>query len=179
MRVFGPPGHGDRIARRLAVPLALALTVFIFVFWVAYTPLEIVGYSMYPALDDGDRVLVTRGYGPPRTGDAVHIDATMLEGARGGQVVKRVVASAGDQIRIDRGRAVVNGSREGSGSRIIVSADDVSLPPVRVPSGHVYVLGDNRPSSFDSRYYGPVPLEAVRGRVVFRYAPITAFGPVG
>lgn len=178
MPVFGPPGRGDRLARRLAVPLAVALAALVTVTWVALTPLQVVGYSMYPMLDDGDRVLVTRGYTMPRSGDTVHIDATGLEGSRGGQLVKRVVALPGDVVRIDGGKAVVNGVLEDLGARLVVSADDVSFPAVRVPPGHVYVLGDNRPSSFDSRFYGPVPLESVRGRVVFRYAPITAFGLV-
>lgn len=178
MRLFGPPGRGDRLARRLAVPLALTLVFLIIVFWVVYTPVEIIGHSMYPTLRDGDRVLVTRAYGPPRAGDAVHIETAMLEGAQGGQIVKRVVGVPGDSVRIVGGRAIVNGSPEESRAPLVTGADDVELPAVRVPAGHVYVLGDNRSSSFDSRYYGPVPLEAVQGRVVFVYAPITALGLV-
>lgn len=176
--MFGPPGRGDHVARRLLLPLLLVLVLLVLVFWVLFTPLQVSGDSMYPTLGNGDRVLVSRGYGAPERGDIVHVDARQLEGARGSQVIKRVVAVAGDTISIENGRALVNGMPENPVSGLIVDDGDVSIPAVTVPDGHVYVLGDNRPVSLDSRFYGPVPVDAVEGRVVFCYAPVTRFGPI-
>jgi signal peptidase I len=177
MSVFGPPGEGDRIARRLFVPLAVVLGALLLVFWVFFSPLEVTGDSMLEGLHEADRVLVTRGYTTPVRGDVVHIDGSELEGARGDQVIKRVVALPGDTVRIESGRAFVNGEPEQTDS-VLLSADDVSVPETAVPEGHLYVLGDNRPVSLDSRFYGPVPIATVEGRLVFRYTPVTRFGPI-
>lgn len=178
MSVFGPPGEGDRVARRLFVPLAVVLGALLLVFWVFFTPLEVTGDSMLEGIHDGDRVLVTRGYGTPERGDVVHIDGTQLEGARGDQVIKRVIALPGDTVRIESGQAFVNGEPEDTAAEIVLSPDDVSVPDTDVPEGHVYVLGDNRPVSLDSRFYGPVPMDTVEGRLIFCYTPVTRFGPI-
>ncbi|MBE0416488.1 MAG: signal peptidase I [Coriobacteriia bacterium] len=178
MPVFGPAGSGDRLARRLLVPLTVLLAVLVLVFWVLFSPIKISGDSMLPGLHHGDRVLVTRGYGTLSRGDVVYMDASALRLGHGGQVVKRVAALPGDTILVRRGRAVVNGVPENDDIPVRLSEDDVSVAEITVPADHVYVLGDNRPNSFDSRFYGPVPLSAVHGRLVFRYTPVTRLGTV-
>lgn len=177
MAIFGPPGKGDTIARRLVLPLAGAFIVLLLTFGVFFRPVRVEGDSMYPSLYSGDRVLVTREYATPRRGDVIELDTDVFATGNGGRVLKRVVALAGDSISIDAGRAVVNGVPEG-GDHLIYSASDVSVPELEVPQGHVYVLGDNRPVSLDSRFFGPVPLDAVYGRLLFRYTPVTRLGRV-
>ncbi len=178
MTAFGPPGRGDRVARRLLLPLTLVLILLVLIFWVLFTSLQVSGDSMYPTLGHGDRVLVSRGYGTPERGDIVHVDARELEGARGDQVIKRVVALAGDTISIENGRALVNGVPEDPVNDLILDDNDVSIPSLTIPEGYVYVLGDNRPVSLDSRFYGPVPVGAIEGRIIFCYTPVTRFGPI-
>ncbi len=178
MALFGPPGAGDRIARRLLAPLLVMLLLLVTVFWILFTPLRISGDSMMPGLAGEDRVLVTRGYNEPSRGDVVHIDARLIGGARGQQVVKRIVGLPGDTVGIDRGAAVVNGTFEDASGPILLDDGDVSIAEIVVPEGHVYVLGDNRPVSLDSRFYGAVPLPAIHGRLVFRFTPVTRLGPV-
>ena len=83
-------------------------------------------------------------------------------------VVKRVVALAGDRVAIDRfGRLVLNGTpQHESYIRRCAPADYCALPrAIRVPPGDVFVLGDNRPYSNDSRFWGPVPLRWIEGRI--------------
>ena len=47
-----------------------------------------------------------------------------------------------------------------------------------VPAGHLFLMGDNTDNSLDSRFFGPIPVESVRGRVVFRFWPPGRFGPL-
>jgi signal peptidase I len=176
--LFGPPGRGDRIARRLFVPLVLALALLLAVFWVAFTPVRIEGDSMLPGLQHGDRVLVTRSYTRPARGDVVRIVDFGPRDKAGPRVIKRVIAVSGETVQIVSGRALVNRASTDISEDLILSESDVSVDEIVVPAGHVYVLGDNRPVSLDSRFFGPVPLDAVSGKVVFRYTPVTRVGMV-
>ena len=82
--------------------------------------------------------------------------------------VDRVVAVGGDRISFRRGRVVRNGKRETRKNiRKCLIHDACDFPrPITVPAGHVYVAGDNRPSSDDSRFWGAVPDAQVLGRYV-------------
>ncbi|MDY0087875.1 MAG: signal peptidase I [Coriobacteriia bacterium] len=177
MAVFGPPGRGDRIARTILLPLAVLLVVVYLVFWVIFSPVRVQGDSMLPGLEDGDRVLATRTYSGPRRGDVIEVDTDLFAQGNGGRVLKRVIAVGGDTVRIDSGRATVNGRPEPSAG-LLYGEQDVSVTEITIPQDSVYVLGDNRPISLDSRFYGAVPLDAVKGRLLFRYTPITRLGRV-
>ena len=93
-------------------------------------------------------------------------------------MLKRCVAVAGDLLEIRRDGLFVNGSLQSAGdfsippeSRVLLdpSAPMGYLGPLRVPEGTVFCLGDNGATSYDSRYWGPLPLSAVRGKFLFRY----------
>ena len=83
--------------------------------------------------------------------------------------IKRVVAVAGDRVRFRRGRVVRNDRLERRrGIRTCFDGDDTCTArrAITVPAGHVYVAGDNRPTSDDSRYWGAVPVGQILGRYV-------------
>jgi nickel-type superoxide dismutase maturation protease len=104
--------------------------------------IEITGGSMLPALEPGDRVVVVRA-GRPRTGDIV---ACADPGHPNRTVVKRVAAVPGGYLRLEDGRDLAAGQ------------------------GYI-VLGDNSGASTDSRHFGPISLDLIIGRLIFRYLP--------
>lgn len=142
--------------------------------------------SMRPTLDIGDRVGVSRlGYEPER-GDIVVfveggqpsfvgdvLDLVGLGSDR--QVIKRVVAIPGDVVASDaQGRLQVNG--ETVDEPYLPVGSSVHVDPTEIADDVVFVLGDNRNFSRDSRSIGPIPLTSVVGRAVIRFWPVTNMG---
>lgn len=79
----------------------------------------------------------------------------------------RIVAVAGDRVRfVRRGRLIRNGEPERRRIRLCVPGDCTYRRAITVPEGHVYVAGDNRGGSDDSRYWGALPEEQLLGRYV-------------
>ncbi len=173
-------GFGNRLATRLFFPLLLVLAVVLVVFFVVFWTGEVSGDSMLPGLMDADLMLVTRGYDRPARGDVIVIDADSYESGDEG-IVKRVVALPGDEIVITDSRAYVNGVAE-SGYDLLTlpgfRGSGTNMPAVVVPEGYVFVLGDNRAVSLDSRSLGPIPLDLVRGRAVAVFAPVNHMGMI-
>jgi signal peptidase I len=124
---------------------------------------QVSGLSMQPLIRSGEYVLInTFAYrlGSPRRGEIV---AFRHQGdAR--EVIKRVIGVAGDRVRIDRGRVYVNGGK--LDEPYVQDADGRSIPEITVPPSFVYVLGDNRPNSEDSRSFGAVSDDRLIGRAV-------------
>jgi len=118
--------------------------------------------AMAPSVNRGDRILVwTFGHGASR-GDVVVFRSSVATDRGIEALIKRVVAVGGDRISAQGGRVVVNGE--------VVDEPYVSdgvltenLTAQRVPEGELFVLGDNRVSSADSRVFGPVPTGDVEG----------------
>ncbi|TLM76664.1 MAG: signal peptidase I [Actinobacteria bacterium] len=155
----------DRLAAALVIPLTLVLVVLIGLLYVVFRPVRVDGPSMEPVLLSGDRVLVQPGYGFPRRGDVVVVTD---EPRPGEDLIKRVVGVPGDTVEVRDDVAIVNGENEAYGFPLTLAAGTrpYRLPAVTVPMGTVYLMGDNRPVSFDSRDFGPVPVDSVMGRVV-------------
>ena len=125
---------------------------------------QVSGLSMEPHIRSGEYVVInTFAYriGPPRRGDIV---AFRHEGDTRGVFIKRVIGVPGDRVRIDRGHVYLNGAE--LGEPYVGHPDDRSFPEIVVPGSAVYVLGDNRAQSEDSRSFGPVSDGRLIGRAV-------------
>lgn len=158
-------------ARRLRIiALALSLTVVVgtglgVIFFAR--PVQVHGMSMEPTLREGDVLLMDCVRTMPERGDVVVSRLTSVDGL---WLVKRVVGLPGDEIDFDRltGRVICNGKPvpETYVKELCFQPCDIQLP-AKVPEGHIFVLGDNRSTSVDSRSseIGMVPLDSLIGRV--------------
>ena len=132
------------------------------------------GHSMAPTLANQDRLVVDRltyRIGKPTPGDIVMFHVPV---APERLFVKRIIAEAGDVVLIRNGRVTVNG---GQLDDRYVPADFRSHEdwgPYTVPSEYYVVMGDHRNRSSDSRHWGPVPREAIVGRVQTRWWPLSS-----
>ena len=93
--------------------------------------------------------------------------------------VKRVVGVAGDEIEIYKGQVYVNGEYfEELSKEEHYTGITGEFCNLTVPEGTIYVLGDNRGGSTDSRNFGCIPIEKIEGKVLIRLLPITNFGTI-
>ena len=163
-------GIGTRLAEKILVPLAVAFLLVVMVFYVFFNRGRVDGPSMYPTLHNADMVLVTKGYDAPRRGDVIFTRTT--ENGAPIELVKRVIGIPGDTVEVKRDVAYVNGVAEPARGQFVDPAVAGSFVPLVVPPGQLFVMGDNRPVSEDSRFIGTVPLAGVMGRVIAVYAPV-------
>lgn len=170
-------GRGHRIALVL-LPVLLVVFIGLFVALnVTHTTTRVHGPSMAPTLLPEDILLVTRGYDAAVRGDVVVVQSPDPDD-EGELLVKRVIGTPGDEVTVVDGRAIVNGQAERGAYTVYVSGGDINVNLLTVPPGSLYLLGDNRPVSSDSRIFGPTPVDLVLGRVVSIIAPITRAGRV-
>jgi signal peptidase I len=165
----------DRPLALALLPLTLILVVAVSMFLVFFTSYGVVGDSMEPTLLPGDRLFVTRDYDAPSRGDLV-LAHVVVEGVDETHI-KRVVAVPGDEVVVEGDTIWVNGE-VAAGDTAIVYFDRPVLEPLVVPAGHVFVAGDNRPVSLDSRQLGTVSLDRVEGRAVAIFLPIGRMGGI-
>ena len=138
-------------------------------------PFRIDSGSMLPTLRAGDQVLVDkRAYRDalPRRGDLVVFHAPRT----GDVTLKRAVGLPGDTVAIEDGVLVVNGRRQTEPYAAPDAIDSVYFGPERVGAEAVFVLGDNRADSIDSRAFGAVPRSDLMGEVRVRLWPPARWG---
>jgi signal peptidase I len=156
-------------AMKLALVLSAVALMLAARAWVA-EPLRIPSDSMAPTLRPGDHVLVDKtAYrrGDPRPGELAVVRAP----GSGELLLKRVVAVGGQTVGLEDGVLVVDGRRPSEPYVDHDAVDSVFFGPVRVPPRSVFVLGDNRADSVDSRSFGALGDEALVGRVATRLWP--------
>lgn len=172
-----------------AILIAVCLIQFIFQSY------QVEGSSMERTLQNGDRLIVlktgrtwarlTRDPYLPKRGEIVvfhRSDAASRFEGEDKQLIKRVVALPGERVVIRDGVLTVynnqfpNGFQpDNQGDYTIASSFTSGEEDEIVPSGHVYVMGDNRGNSRDSRDLGPIPSREIVGNLALRIFPLNKF----
>ena len=201
----GTPNRSLSLAGEIFRTFLFALIVFLTA-RLLILPYQVDGRSMAPNLQDRERVLVNRAvyihldldrivgwipglsgvtddsYYPfhsPQPGDIVVLNPPQYSAE---PYIKRTIATAGDVVDIHDGKVFVNGVEVHEPYTDGVVTDCYSsefCTGYVVPPDTIYVLGDNRPDSFDSRSFGAVPLDNIIGKAWFSNWPAETFGPIG
>ncbi len=132
------------------------------------------GSSMSPSIHDGDRIVIdplSYLFHSVERGDIVVLRYPLDPSV---DYIKRVIGLPGDQVAIEKGEVWVNG--EHLDEPYVGSVDFFCSLHTRVSQAHYFVLGDNRTRSSDSREFGQVPQDLVRGKVELRVWPLTRAG---
>jgi signal peptidase I len=166
--------RGRRLLVEAAVVLVTALVLALGVRGSVAQAFRIPSASMQPQLEVGDRVVVSRlayRLHDPRRGDVVVFPCPPAAcGDRDDDYIKRVIGLPGEQVEGRGGSVWIEGHRLQEPylpAGVVTSA----FGPVRVPDDAVWVMGDNRGESADSRVFGPVPRSQLIGRAIARVWP--------
>ncbi|MCD6486711.1 MAG: signal peptidase I [Syntrophobacterales bacterium] len=177
------------VIREWSEAIIIAILIALFIRTFVVQAFKIPSGSMKPTLQIGDHLLVnkfTYGVKIPFTGKTLisvndpkreDIVVFIYPMDRSKDFIKRVVGIAGDTIEIKNKKIYLNGSLYNDGHGVYT--DRILFPasiqprdnfgPVTVPAGHIFVMGDNRDQSYDSRFWGFVDLKDVLGKAFIIY----------
>ncbi|MCT4618452.1 MAG: signal peptidase I [Marinisporobacter sp.] len=168
----------------IAVVIALVVTTFV-------TPLMVDGLSMYPTLSDHD-YLILKNTHEIKKGDIISFESTLefsqeelksfnfvkkIKLGKNKSLIKRVIAVPGDELFINDGNVYVNGKKLEE-NYINGNTTPGNIHIKEIPKGKIFVMGDNRGNSVDSRYLGLIDINKVQGKVLIRVLPLSNFGAI-
>lgn len=166
--------------------LVFAIVIVVLIFSFIFRVVTVNGSSMLPIYEQDDRLIVSSLSGDPDQGDVV-----VILGVLNKPIIKRVIATEGQTVDIDtqEGVVYVDGQAvdetkfgiENNITKETYTSLELTPLPQEVPDGCVFVLGDNRSVSEDSRYadVGMVDTRKILGKAVFGLFPLSKFGPIG
>lgn len=170
------PSAGRQLIE-LVITLALAFLLAMLVRTFVVEPFVIPTGSMIPTIMERDQVLVNKfifRFRPPQAGDIVVLDDPTGQTPA---LIKRVIAVGGQTVDVHDGKVWVDGvALNEPYTHGQPSEPGPYVLPVKIPAGDVWVMGDNRTMSKDSRWIGPQPITGVRGDAFMKYWPPNRIG---
>lgn len=161
--------------------LVSSFAIFLFIYLLVMQPHKIKGASMEPNFHDGEYLItdkLTYRFKEPQRGDVIVFEAPE---AAGEEYIKRIVGLPGETISVHDGSFYINGEKLDepylpdsifTKGVLFLKNDEERL----IPQGNYFVAGDNRGSSSDSRYWGPITKDKITGRAFFIYWPMSEIG---
>lgn len=163
----------------LVIAIVLAFLIRVFIAEPRYIPSD----SMFPTLQQGDRLVVEKVsyyFHPPRRGDIVVFQPPtqlQMQGYEKNQAfIKRTIALGGDILSVQNGIVYIND--RALTEDYIAELPLYNLPPIQVPEGKIFVMGDNRNNSNDSHIWGFLPETNIIGHAVLRFWPWSRLGSI-
>ncbi len=168
----------------------ITVMVLVLVFTFLFRQVQIEGSSMYPTLQDKQRVIVSDVFYTPKYGDIVVISSEVYDDT---PIIKRVIATEGQWVDIYEGVVMVGDSPEDVqpvGYEYVGNVYTEAVMsggvfgyyeyPIQIPEDHVFVLGDNRTVSLDSRTeaVGLINEDQILGKALFRIYPFDSMGSI-
>ena len=154
------------LTRRGYISLLLRICVIVLAVYVVFSNVFLItkcqGQEMFPAIEDGDLILAYRLHEDYRKGDVV------VYQVNGQNKLGRIVAKENDEIVMDTesGNLIINGTNQGGEIQYPTYAKEGLEYPYQVPVGCLFLLGDYRTQTQDSRDFGAIPLEDIQGKVI-------------
>jgi len=156
--------------------VAFVGSLFIVVYLFIMTPNQVKGVSMEPTFQSGDYILtskITYKFRSIQRGDVIIFKSPKNPDI---EYIKRVIGLPGDKIIITNGQVFVNDQilKENyinSTTNLWENGFVKENEPLIVPENHIFVMGDNRTRSSDSRDFGPISIQSIDGVVFYRYFP--------
>lgn len=160
--------------------IATAIVAVCFVFVFAFRTIGVVGNSMYPTLLSGDRIILSAFDFAPKQGEIVVTGQPSKNERIATTLVKRVIAVEGQTVDIDFAKGIVYVDGEPLDEPYTYEPTHTRedfVGPVTVPEGYVFVMGDNRNNSTDSRssYVGMIRTDYILGKAIFSISPENGF----
>lgn len=131
-------------------------------------PVLVEGTAMMPTFNDGDKILIDRNFGELKRGDIVMF---LYPKDRTKSYIKRIIGLPGEMVEIKSGQVFINDELldepyvENSYNQA-----KPNFPPQKIPEYQYFVLGDNRDNSSDSRFWGTVDKELIKGKYLTTYS---------
>lgn len=158
-------------------------SLFIVVYLFIMQPNQVKGASMEPSFDSGDYIFtskITYKFRAPQRGDVIVFKAPSNPDI---EYIKRVIGLPGDKVMIRNSEVYVDGRQLQEGyisakTNLWEGGFSKEGEEITVPQGEIFVMGDNRPRSSDSREFGPVPISSIIGQVFYRYFPANKMGAI-
>lgn len=131
-------------------------------------PILVEGTAMMPSFNNGDRIMIDRNFGELKRGDVITF---LYPKDRSKSFIKRVIGLPGETVELRQGKTYINGQiLDEPYVAESYNQQKSSFPPRRVPEYQYFVMGDNRDNSSDSRYWGTVDKELIKGKYSMTYA---------
>lgn len=164
-----------KLSTQLLITLILAILFAIGINKYIFARADIEGTSMLTTLNDKDITFVEKISSITHIVKRGEIVIFNSRNENNDLFIKRVIGLAGDKIQIKNGKVYINGNIINEpyldNNTVTASGPFISNKIYTVPNGYIFVLGDNRDNSTDSRFFGPVNINDIKGHAILRVYP--------